>query len=133
MKSAFATTISLVAALLLVLPVMTSAEEAPPPAPCQGKQSISMVKAACSKGGQKAAKKAMKSWVRSTKKKHKAAGETDFKLTCKTCHTKLKGAYPIKKDAVATYKKLKAWKAPAGSLDSSTLDGLADHIQSLSP
>jgi hypothetical protein len=130
MKSAFATTISLVAALLLVLPVMTSAEEAPPPAPCQGKQSISLVKRACSKGGQKAAKKSMQGWVRSTKKKHKAAGETGFKLTCKTCHTSIKGAYPIKKDAVATYKKLKAWKAPAGSLGPATIDELVDSLHS---
>ena len=133
MKSAFAMTIALVAGLLFSLPTMTSAQDAPPPAPCQGKQSIGLVKAACKKGGQKAAKKAMKKWVGSTKKKHKAAGETDFKLTCKTCHTKLKGDYPIKKDAVATFKKLQAWKAPAGSLDPSTIDGLAEHIRSLSP
>ena len=57
--------------------------------------------------------------------------ETDFKLTCKTCHTSMKGAYPVKADAVATYKKLQAWKAPAGSLQPLPSNELLKALHSL--
>lgn len=62
-----------------------------------------LVKSACNKGA-KAAKKAMKAFV----KKAKAA--TGEKITCKTCHTSMKKAdgYPLTKDGLATYKRLKA-------------------------
>jgi hypothetical protein len=41
-----------------------------------------------------------------TKKAKAATGE---KVTCKTCHSKMKkDGYPLKPDGLATYKKLKA-------------------------
>ena len=86
-----------------------AAEEAPAPAPCQGKQRIGAVKSACKKGGQKGAKRYMQKWVRKVKKAKKAKGETGFKLTCKTCHTSLKGAYPLKPNGNSDFKKLSAW------------------------
>ena len=86
-------------------------EHAEPP-PCQSKQSTGLVKSACKKGGQKAAKKAMKGWVRSVKKAKKAKNpDVKFKLTCKACHTSLKGAYPLKPNGLADFKKLSAWLA----------------------
>ncbi len=62
-----------------------------------------LVKSACQKGA-KAAKKAMKAF---TKKAKAATGE---KVGCKTCHTSIKKAdgYPMKKDGLANYKRLKA-------------------------
>ena len=86
-----------------------SAEEAPAPKPCEGKQRIGAVKSACKKGGQKAAKRYMKSWVKKVKKAKKAKGDTGFKLTCKTCHTSLKGAYPLKSNGMSDFKKLSSW------------------------
>ena len=113
MKNTLATAIALFGGLMLVLPVTASAEEEPAaPPPCQGKQSIGLIKSACKKGGQPKAKKTMKAWVKRQKKKRKAAG-VKFKLTCKTCHTKVSGAYPIKADAKAQFNEIRKWKPPA--------------------
>ena len=80
-----------------IAPVLN--EEAPP---CKRTTfKTALVKAACAKGGQKAASKALKAFV---KKAKKATGE---KITCKTCHTKMKPDYPLKADAMATYNRLK--------------------------
>src|SRR5213075_48148 len=54
-----------------------------------------MVKEACTKGGQKAAKDAMKAWNKEKKIK-----------SCNQCHAKLAPNYELKKDAVDQYKKL---------------------------
>lgn len=90
---------------------VTQGDAAPEKVPCQSKQATGLVKASCKKGGQKAAKKAMKSWTKRVKKAKKASGDTGFKLTCKNCHTSLKGAFPLKPDALAEFKKLDAWLA----------------------
>ena len=76
---------------------------------CKGKQSVGLVKSACKRGGQKAAKSAMKGWVKKVKKLKKAKGDTSFKLTCKTCHTSLKGAYPLKGSGLSKFKSLNKW------------------------
>jgi hypothetical protein len=89
--------------------VVTNGDEGEAVAPCQSKQKTGLVKGACKKGGQKAAKKAMKSWVKKVKKARKAGGETGFKLTCKACHSSLKGAYPLKADGLDQFKKHDAW------------------------
>jgi hypothetical protein len=54
-----------------------------------------MVKAACEKGGQKAAKDAMKAWMKEKKLK-----------SCNQCHSKLAPSYDLKPDAVEQFKKL---------------------------
>jgi len=53
-----------------------------------------MVKEACAKGGQKAAKDAMKKFMKDAKIK-----------SCNQCHTKLQPSYDLKKDAVDQFKK----------------------------
>jgi len=54
-----------------------------------------MVKAACEKGGQKAAKDAMKAWMKEKKLK-----------SCNQCHTKLAPTYELKADGLEQFKKL---------------------------
>jgi hypothetical protein len=57
-----------------------------------------MVKDACTAGGQKAAKDAMKTWLKTAKTK-------EPKITgCPTCHSKVGGDYPLKKDALDLFK-----------------------------
>jgi hypothetical protein len=57
-----------------------------------------MVKEACATGGQKAAKDAMKAWLKTAKK-------AEPKITgCPTCHTKVGGDYPLKKNALELFK-----------------------------
>jgi hypothetical protein len=63
---------------------------------CQHKEfKTKMVKAACEKGGQKAAKDAMKAWMKEKKLK-----------SCNQCHTKLAPTYELKKDGLAQFEKL---------------------------
>ena len=54
-----------------------------------------MVKQACEKGGQKAAKDAMKAWMKEKKLK-----------SCNQCHTKLAPTYALKADGLEQFKKL---------------------------
>ena len=54
-----------------------------------------MVKQACEKGGQKAAKDAMKAWMKEKKLK-----------SCNQCHSKLAPTYELKADGVEQFKKL---------------------------
>ena len=54
---------------------------------------------ACKKGGQAEAKKAMKGWLKTAKKK-------EAKLDCKSCHTKLAPKYELKPDGLEHFKKL---------------------------
>ena len=54
-----------------------------------------MVKQACEKGGQKAAKDAMKNFMKEKKVK-----------SCNQCHAKLAPSYELKADAVEQFKKL---------------------------
>ena len=89
--------------------VIKSGDPAEEPPACQSKPKTALLKAACKKGGQKAAKKAMKGWVKKVKKAKKAAGETGYKLTCKACHSSMKGAYPLKADGMSQFKDLDKW------------------------
>lgn len=54
-----------------------------------------MVKKACESGGQKAAKDAMKVWMKAKKIK-----------SCNQCHTKLAPTYELKADGLEQFKKL---------------------------
>jgi len=58
-----------------------------------------LVRDACTKGGQKAAKDAMKAFLKEHKKDQ--AG-----LDCTSCHSKLAPEYPLKADALKTFEKL---------------------------
>ncbi len=63
---------------------------------CQHKDfKTKMVKEACEKGGQKAAKDAMKAWMKEKKLK-----------SCNQCHTKLAPSYELKKDGLEQFEKL---------------------------
>ena len=65
-------------------------------APCVKKElKTEMVKAACTKGGQKEAKEVMKAWNKEKKIK-----------SCNQCHSKLAPSYELKADALDQYKKL---------------------------
>ena len=88
-------------------PPAPAAEAAP--AKCVSTPKTDLVKKACERGGQKAAKKAMKGWVKKVKAAKKAAAAEGFKLNCKTCHTKVKGDFPLKDDGRATFKRLDEW------------------------
>jgi hypothetical protein len=79
--------------------------------PCKTKDfKHAQTKAACEKGGQREAKKAMKQFVTAAKK---ATGE---KITCKTCHSGLSPDYGLKPDGHTTFEKyekaIKAAPAP---------------------
>ena len=65
----------------------------------QKKFDTALAKDACAKGGQKAAKDAMKAFMKDAKK-----SEAD--ITCNSCHTKLAPNYELKKDALEHFKKL---------------------------
>ncbi len=54
---------------------------------------------ACKKGGQKAAKKAMKKFTKAAKAKQSG-------LNCKSCHSNLRPKYELKSDGLELYKKL---------------------------
>lgn len=57
-----------------------------------------LVKEACAKGGQKAAKDAMKAWMKDAKAKN-----PDI-TGCPTCHSKVGADYPLKKDGLDKFK-----------------------------
>lgn len=79
------------AALLVANPSTPSADT-----PCVTKDfKTELVKQACEKGGQKAAKDVMKTWNKDKKIK-----------SCNQCHEKLAPKYELKKDGLEQYKKL---------------------------
>lgn len=63
------------------------------------KLETTLVKEACKTGGQKAAKDAMKKWMKTAKKQ-----QAD--LDCGTCHAKLAPAYELKADGLKRFKDL---------------------------
>jgi hypothetical protein len=63
------------------------------------KLETTLVKTACAAGGQKAAKDAMKKWMKTAKK-------TQADLDCGSCHAKLAPAYPLKPDGMKQFKAL---------------------------
>lgn len=88
----FATITAIVGALTFA--TMSSTEAGDPP--CKTKKfKTELVKQACAKGGQKAAKQAMKKWNKQKKIK-----------SCNQCHKKLAPNYDLKKDALEQFKKL---------------------------
>jgi hypothetical protein len=58
-----------------------------------------LVADACKKGGQAEAKKEMKKFLKTAKKK-------EATIDCKSCHTKLAPKYELKDDALEHFKKL---------------------------
>ena len=56
-----------------------------------------LIEKACKKGGQKEAKKAMRKFMKDAKK------ATKENYTCKTCHAKASGDYPLKKDGLKRF------------------------------
>jgi hypothetical protein len=56
-----------------------------------------LAKDACAKGGQKAAKDAMKAYLKTAKKKSKAI------TGCPSCHTKVGGDYPLKPNGLKLF------------------------------
>lgn len=73
-----------------------SAPEAQTNPPCVTKDfKTALVKDACAKGGQKAAKEAMKAWNKEKKIK-----------SCNQCHSKLAPNYELKKTGLDEFKKL---------------------------
>ena len=60
-----------------------------------------MVKDACAAGGQKAAKKVLKTWMKANKAAYKE--KYGKSMTCKTCHTKFGGDFPLNADGVRLF------------------------------
>lgn len=88
----FATLAAIVGALTFASTSKPAAAEAP----CVAKElKTEMIKQACSKGGQKAAKDAMKAWNKEKKLK-----------SCNQCHSKLAPSYELKPDGLEQFQKL---------------------------
>ncbi|HWU87762.1 MAG TPA: hypothetical protein VN253_10830 [Kofleriaceae bacterium] len=89
----FATVAAIIATLTFANLSSPEADTAPP---CVTKDfKTEMVKAACTKGGQKEAKEAMKAWNKEKKIK-----------SCNQCHEKLAPKYELKADGLEQFKKL---------------------------
>ena len=94
-KLGFLATITAIIGALTFASLSTQTVEAAD-GPCITKDpKTEMVKAACAKGGQKAAKEAMKAWNKEKKIK-----------SCNQCHSKLAPKYDLKKDGLDQFKKL---------------------------
>jgi cytochrome c5 len=84
------------ATLILAFGLSTRASQAGAPAPCHTKKfETKLVKEACDKGGQAAAKDAMKKFMKDVKLK-----------SCNACHSKLAPKYELKATGLAEFKKL---------------------------
>src|SRR5688572_28906780 len=96
MKIGVLASFSLIAGALTFALITSTPSEVDAADACQHKEfKTKMVSEACAKGGQKAAKDAMKAWMK--EKKHKS---------CNQCHTKLAPTYELKKDGVELFQKL---------------------------
>ena len=91
--------LAIFASLATIIGALTFANMSTPSAadaPCVHKElKTEMVKEACTKGGQKAAKDAMKAWNKEKKIK-----------SCNQCHTKLAPNYELKADGFEQFAKL---------------------------
>jgi hypothetical protein len=91
--------LGLFASIATIIGALTFANMSTPnaaDAPCVHKElKTELVKQACEKGGQKAAKEAMKVWNKEKKIK-----------SCNQCHTKLAPNYELKDDAFEQFAKL---------------------------
>ncbi len=88
--------IASITTLLITLGIASvSSPDAQAVTPCVTKEfKTEMAKEACAKGGQPAAKDAMKKFMKKAKIK-----------SCNACHTKLAPKYPLKDDGLDQYKK----------------------------
>lgn len=91
--------LGLLATVAAIIGALTFANVTAPQAadtPCVTKDfKTELVKAACTKGGQKEAKAVMKAWNKEKKIK-----------SCNDCHSKLAPSYELKADGLERYKKL---------------------------
>ena len=91
--------LALTFAAVIGISAATSPAQAGDP-PCQRtKFETKLVADACKAGGQKAAKDAMKKFMKEAKKK-------DSTVDCGSCHSKLAPKYPNKPDALKKFKEL---------------------------
>jgi hypothetical protein len=90
-----------IATLLVTISIASlSSTDAQAVTPCVTKEfKTELAKGACTKGGQPAAKDAMKKFMKDGKKK-----KSD--LSCDSCHSKLAPDYPNKPDAMKLFKEL---------------------------
>ncbi len=96
MKIGVLASFSVIAGALTFALITSTPSEVDAADACQHKDfKTKMVKEACEKGGQKAAKDAMKVWMKEKKLK-----------SCNQCHTKLAPTYDLKKDGLEQFKKL---------------------------
>ena len=96
MKIGVLASFSVIAGALTFALITSTPSEVDAADACQHKEfKTKMVKEACEKGGQKAAKDAMKVWMKEKKLK-----------SCNQCHTKLAPTYELKKDGLEQFKKL---------------------------
>lgn len=100
--------IALLAATFAIVTFATiQSPEAQDSPPCARKTfKTKEIEAACKAGGQKAAKDAMKSFVKDVKKHKKADGNASFTLTCDKCHKAIKNDYPLKKNGLKDFQAL---------------------------
>ena len=94
-----AITLVMATSLTLAYLIPATATTTKTPKPCVRKSfKTQLIKDACSKGGQKAAKKTMKAFVKVAKKKN------DKIENCSSCHSKLGGDFPLKENALELFK-----------------------------
>lgn len=92
--------IALAAASAAILGMTSVPQDAAAGKPCARTAfKTKMVEEACKKGGQGAAKKAMKKFLSKAKSK-------DSSINCKSCHTSLSPKYELSPDGLAKFKKL---------------------------
>ena len=99
MRYALATLALALAALIALATFAPSTALAAPKGCFRTTFQTKLIKGACKKGGQPAAKKTMQKFVKDAKKKE--AG-----LECKGCHKALAPEYPLKDDALDHFHKL---------------------------
>ena len=96
MKIGVLASFSVIAGALTFAMITSTPREVDAADSCQHKElKTKMVSEACAKGGQKAAKDAMKVWMKEKKVK-----------SCNQCHTKLAPSYELKKDGFEQFQKL---------------------------
>ncbi len=96
MKIGVFASFSVIAGALTFAMITSTPREVDAADACQHKEfKTKMVSEACAKGGQKAAKDAMKVWMKEKKLK-----------SCNACHKKLAPTYELKDDGLEQFKKL---------------------------
>src|SRR5690349_20503094 len=97
-KLVLVTLIAIVAACWIGLRGPGTVGDAHAAKPCMRKKfETVLIKDACQRGGQDEAKKQMKTFLKEAKKRDASVG-------CATCHAKVGGDYPLKKDGLKTFR-----------------------------